>query len=85
MNIVEKIIINIDTDITANQAMNVATDITAKFCFAWIDIAGYEYNPECRHYAEADLTILIVAKNNQWEFYFVDAFKQFKKADECAI
>lgn len=80
---VEKITINIDAPITAQQAMNIATDVTTKFCFAWIDIMGYEYNPECHDYSESELTVLIFATNNQWEFYFVDAFKQFKKGSEC--
>jgi hypothetical protein len=81
---VDKITINIDAPITAQQAMNIATDVTTKFCFAWIDIRGYEYNPECRDCNESELTVLIFATNNQWEFYFVDTFKQFKKGSECA-
>jgi hypothetical protein len=81
----EKITVNIDTMVTEQQAKLIATYLTEKYCFAWIDIAGNEYNPECRHYSEADLTVLLVATNNQWEFYFIDAFTAFKKGVECAI
>jgi hypothetical protein len=82
---VDKITINIDSPVTEQQAKLIATYMTEKYCFAWIDKTGFEYNPECRPYSEAELTVLIVATNNQWEFYFVDAFKQFKKVSECVI
>ena len=70
----ERITITIDAPVTENQAMNIATDITTKYCYAWTDISGFEYNPENARLSDAVLVVHIIAPNNEWEFFFMDSF-----------
>lgn len=81
----DKITITVDTSVSEQQAKLIATYMTEKYCFLWKDKAGFEYNPDNRHESEAELIVYIKATNNEWEFYFMDSFKQFKKGVEVAV
>lgn len=70
----ERIKIAIDAPITESQAKNIATDITTRYCYAWTDLSGFEYNPENLRLLDAVLVVHIIATNNEWEFYFLESF-----------
>jgi hypothetical protein len=67
---IEKIVININTDITGKQSMNLATSVTTKYCYAWMDTLDNEWNPEHKKFSDATLEVVIISSHNEWVFYF---------------
>jgi len=71
---VEKKVIKVDFDIDEKMALMLGTTVTTKYCYAWEDAHGFEYNPENKRLLDAVLTVVVLAPNNEWELFFLDNY-----------